>query len=164
MKFFKMYVGILFLLASHVSFVHAAKKNQSFLDSKNKLERNLAAYTNKVEKAECVEQHDGSYVITFYCEKKPICFYMPKTYNESVDRNKKRYILPRTEWSSDRLNDFMKVSADTLQAVDAHCSIQKIPGVDYSLGILFEVDGSKYEVEKNIDQEYKTVSFTITPK
>lgn len=164
MKCFKMYVGLLFLLASQVSFVDAAKQNQSFLDSKNKLERNLAAYTNKIEKAECIQQQDGSYVITFYCQKKPICFFMPKTYNESLDQNKKRYVLPRTDWSTDSLNDFMKVSENQLQAVGARCTLQKVPGLHYSLGVLFEVDGAKYEVEKNIDQEYKIVSFTITPK
>lgn len=164
MKKLRMYVGLLFLLTSQFSSMYAAKVNQSFLDSKNKLERNLAAYKNKIEKAECKQQQDGCYVITFYCEKKPICFYMPKTYNESLDHNKKRYVLPRTDWSTDSLNNFMKVSQDQLQAVDAHCTLQKVPGLHYSLGVLFEVDGTKYEVEKNIDQEYKTVSFTITPK
>lgn len=153
MKKINRYVGLFLFITSSVNFMYAAKPKSS-----------LSAWHNTIEKADFVQTGDGSYVMTFYCEKKPICFYMPHSYAESMDVDKKRYILPRTAWSDVSMNNFMNAFKSQLKALHADCKIYKRSGSDYSLGLLFEIDSSEYEVEKNIDEAYKAVSFTIKNK
>lgn len=153
MKIFNIYVGFLFLIASDASFIYAAKPKQG-----------LSQWHNTIESADCTMQQDGSYVITLHCEKNPICYYMPHSFLESSDVNKKRYMLPRTNWSDKSMNDFVNSCKDQLKLLDVDYSMYKISGRDFGLGVFFEIDSSKYGIEKNIDDEYKTVQFTIKTK
>lgn len=153
MKNFKAYLGIIFLCMSGMQNLYAQKPRQA-----------IAAYSNKVESADFSDQHDGSYWITLYSQKEPICFYMPQTLEESLDSHVKRYILPRTEWSDSAMGDFMSEHEQELISLGIACRLYKIPGVHFKLGIIFEIDSSHCDIEKVVDHNEKFIRFIIRIK
>ena len=150
---FKIYVSVLFLMVVTAPYIYSGK-----------LEQNLSEWHNKVESAEFDIQDDGSCLITLHCQEKPICLYLPDTFGESLDRHKKRYVLPRTQWSDESMSDFMYDFQAQVSPIGLHFSSYKIPGRNFGTGILFEIDSSQYTIEKKVDNDNKSIHFMIKIK
>ena len=144
---------MIFLMMHGVSYAHGDAPQQT-----------MSEYRNGVIKADFSVDDHSLVTLALQCKKEPICFYYPRTFQESENSNIKRFFLPRTTWSDDAIENFVQefnIAANSLHIV---CSCRQTVGKNFGLEIILEIDSSEFEIKKSIDADNNAVRFEIRLK
>ena len=152
MKMFKIYVGMFFLMMHGMS--HADIETPQA----------MAAYKNHIIKADFNIQDNGVITIQLQCAQMPICYYAPRSFEESNNNNIKRFFLPRTQWIDASLADFMQELNSALEPFGITCSYNQTVKTNFGLELIFKINSDEYEIKKTVDTTNKIVSFEIRLK
>lgn len=153
MKSFKMYVSLVAVMMHSVSYTYF-----------DKLDQTVAEYNNQVVKAGYSLGSSGNSAILLQFQEKPICFYAPSSYQESLDENVKSFILPRTIWLDRNIVHFMEELELILKPLHIQFECQQLLGKNFGLKITFHADSSESEIKKIIYSDKKVVCFEIKLK
>ena len=153
MKMIKIYTSLLFFMMHGM--IHAHGPSQV-----------MPAYHNKIVAADVVVgQDDASLVITLQCQKTPICFYYPESYQDSMQHDKQRFFLPRTDWNHKSMKEFTLKLDAICQRMNIECQCRLLTGSYFGLEMIFNIDSFEYDIKKIVDEsDNNLVLFQINLK
>ena len=156
MKMFTIYVSMMLVMMHNMNYAYSQVPEETLHEYRNEIIGANISFDNS----------DDLYTIRLQFSDNPICFYIPRNFQESLDADIKRYLLPRTQWNVEHRSmiNFMHDIDDLLRPFDIRCRYHQRFGLNFGIEILFDINSHNYEIKKTIDLDNKSVCFEIKLK